>query len=1019
MNSTEVLARLKPFGISFEKSLNDLIKGIRAKSKESPEALAAFLDSALSECRSELRQTDLETKAMAILKLAYLEMYGFDMSWANFQILEVMSSSKFQHKRIGYLAAIQSFKNEQDLLILATNQFKKDLNSHNHAEIGLALSGIATIVTPNLSKDINDDVLMKLNHSSAYIRKKAVLAMYKVFLQFPDSLRLNFSRIVDKLDDGNVAVVSATVNVICEISKKNPKLFITFLPKFFTILEETKNNWLIIRILKLFQQLSRVEPRMKKKIMPTLLELMRKTQASSLIYECINCIVQGSMLAPDSSRDKDVARVCVGQLMDFFSTKDSNLKFVGLLALINILKVYPALIASEPGVTSVIMECLTDPDAIIKGKALEICQYLVNEDNIVDIVKVLLVQLVPRGVSSAEGLRVAIARKIISIAQYDNYNNIPNFRWYVAVINDIIQLTLLPPADAAAAALSASATAQLAAELGKEVMSIATKVPSVRPTLLSRVVLPMVAEPRVFERCPRLLADLYWTVGEYCDEIAEEDDDDDDDDKIEPSGLGSSYGLSKKLTFFTNVVNPPSMFPVADAILTKLNAHPEALAILITALVKVFSSIVSDYARAYPVDDKGVSGKHYRELALYLFKLIRFLGHWERHPNYEVQERALSWLEFLKVSSDALAVDNSELERMDVLEMEQFKREHIQNEESDDDSSDEFSDSEDDDEDDEGGDDDEYQQLPSDNEEPANEWADSKKPSKDGTELDANPFDEPQQLPFLLTHVLPSFFKSYALNPVSSSAQRGIALPDDIDVDEPINPTPELLPETEGDDSYNFYAATETTQEPNLVDLDDEQSQLQRKQQRMERIRDDPFYIGGSTKKKAKEIIKDQSPDTGSVSAASVSSSAGDSTRPKKTRKLRKEKVVILSEETVGDALAPAEPVSEKKKKKKRNQLTIDSSNLDGFDLMSFTDPAPENPDENKTDDIDLEAIRQSLANASLDKPKKKKKKSSAKATVPVEPSAETPSADTASEAGTPVIEVKKPKKKKKKAVIT
>ena len=65
---------------------------------------------AIQECRNELTTTDLETKAMAILKLAYLEMYGFDMSWCNFQILEVMSSSKFQQKRIGYLAAIQSFK---------------------------------------------------------------------------------------------------------------------------------------------------------------------------------------------------------------------------------------------------------------------------------------------------------------------------------------------------------------------------------------------------------------------------------------------------------------------------------------------------------------------------------------------------------------------------------------------------------------------------------------------------------------------------------------------------------------------------------------------------------------------------------------------------------------------------------------------------------------------------------------------------------------------------------------------
>ena len=100
LQNSEVLARLKPFGILFEKSLNDLIKGIRAHTKESPESLGNFLDVAIQECRNELTTTDLETKAMAILKLAYLEMYGFDMSWCNFQILEVMSSSKFQRKEL-------------------------------------------------------------------------------------------------------------------------------------------------------------------------------------------------------------------------------------------------------------------------------------------------------------------------------------------------------------------------------------------------------------------------------------------------------------------------------------------------------------------------------------------------------------------------------------------------------------------------------------------------------------------------------------------------------------------------------------------------------------------------------------------------------------------------------------------------------------------------------------------------------------------------------------------------------
>ena len=47
---------LKPFGILFEKSLNDLIKGIRAHTKESPESLGNFLDVAIQECQKLIKQ---------------------------------------------------------------------------------------------------------------------------------------------------------------------------------------------------------------------------------------------------------------------------------------------------------------------------------------------------------------------------------------------------------------------------------------------------------------------------------------------------------------------------------------------------------------------------------------------------------------------------------------------------------------------------------------------------------------------------------------------------------------------------------------------------------------------------------------------------------------------------------------------------------------------------------------------------------------------------------------------------
>lgn len=60
-----------------------------------------------------------------MLKLVYLEMVGHDMSWASFHVLEVMSSPKYHQKRVGYLGAVQSFRPDTEVLMLATNLLKK------------------------------------------------------------------------------------------------------------------------------------------------------------------------------------------------------------------------------------------------------------------------------------------------------------------------------------------------------------------------------------------------------------------------------------------------------------------------------------------------------------------------------------------------------------------------------------------------------------------------------------------------------------------------------------------------------------------------------------------------------------------------------------------------------------------------------------------------------------------------------------------------------------------------------
>ena len=105
----------------FEKSLYDLIRGLRNHKGNERE----YIQQNLRQCRAEIRGSDMDLKATALLKLMYLEMFGYDMSWASFHVLEVMSSQKYPQKRAGYLAAVQSFRPDTEVLMLATNLLKK------------------------------------------------------------------------------------------------------------------------------------------------------------------------------------------------------------------------------------------------------------------------------------------------------------------------------------------------------------------------------------------------------------------------------------------------------------------------------------------------------------------------------------------------------------------------------------------------------------------------------------------------------------------------------------------------------------------------------------------------------------------------------------------------------------------------------------------------------------------------------------------------------------------------------
>jgi len=127
--------------------------------------------------------------------------------------------------------------------------------SSNEYEISLAINCLANIATKDLAQYCISDILILMCHNSSYIRKKSILTMYKLYMKYPQGLRLTFDKLKDKLDDSDISVVSTAVNVICELANKNPKNYLSMAPKFFKLLTTSSNNWMLIKIVKLLGKL--------------------------------------------------------------------------------------------------------------------------------------------------------------------------------------------------------------------------------------------------------------------------------------------------------------------------------------------------------------------------------------------------------------------------------------------------------------------------------------------------------------------------------------------------------------------------------------------------------------------------------------------------------------------------------------------------------------------------------------------------------------------------------------------
>ncbi|KAL3244991.1 hypothetical protein MRX96_018389 [Rhipicephalus microplus] len=223
-------------------------------------------------------------------------------------------------------------------------------------------------------------------------------------------------------------VQSASVNVICELARKNPKNYLSLAPVFFKLMTSSTNNWMLIKIIKLFGALTPLEPRLGKKLIEPLTNLIHSTSAMSLLYECINTVIAGM---PNHSAS---IQLCVQKLRILIEDSDQNLKYLGLLAMSKILKTHPRSVQAHK---DLVLQCLDDKDESIRLRALDLLYGMVSKKNLMEIVKKLMVHM-----DRAEGTtyRDELLSKIIDICSQNNYQYITNFEWYVSVLVELTRI---------------------------------------------------------------------------------------------------------------------------------------------------------------------------------------------------------------------------------------------------------------------------------------------------------------------------------------------------------------------------------------------------------------------------------------------------------------------------------------------------------------------------------------------------------------------------------------------------
>ncbi|CDO71573.1 hypothetical protein BN946_scf184911.g43 [Trametes cinnabarina] len=377
-------------------------------------------------------------KKKYVAKVIFTYILGYKVDVGHMEAVNLISSSKYSEKQIGYLAVTLLMHENSDFLRLVVNSIRKDLNDNNEIHNCLALHAIANVGSQEMAEALSEDVhrLLISPTSENFVRKKAALTLLRLYRKHPEVIPAQewALRIVSIMDDPDLGVVLSVASLILALAQDHPEAYSIAYQKAVDRLNRVPIPWLQIKLLRLLQiyppsddpTLQVMLQEVLQTIMNNCNEPSRNVQHNNaqhaVLFEAIN-------LAIHLDGNSPLVNTAAVLLARFISSKETNVRYLGLDTMAHLAARTDNLEAIKTHQGTIILS-LRDKDISVRRRALDLLYSMCDVDNSELIVGELL-----RYLKVADyGLREEMVLKIAILTE--KYAS--TYKWYVDTILELL-----------------------------------------------------------------------------------------------------------------------------------------------------------------------------------------------------------------------------------------------------------------------------------------------------------------------------------------------------------------------------------------------------------------------------------------------------------------------------------------------------------------------------------------------------------------------------------------------------